>query len=200
MRKISDLIPSVTVPEGESGPWQVRRFTVTDEGARWHNIRCMISGGAGAGRGIIPGKYTRLDRNGEVIMSDTPAEKRDHYTAVSMAEGEVLINGLGIGMVLNACARKPEVTKVTVVEASADVIALCASHYRRKYKRRVEIIHDDALAFTPPKGVTYGMVWHDIWDSISEDNLPQMKTLHRRYGKRAIWQGSWARELIKYCR
>lgn len=133
-------------------------------------------------------------------MSDTHAEKADHLTAVRNAKGIVLINGLGIGMVLNAVLLKPEVEKAFVVEKSADVIALSGKHYEKKFGDRVQIIQDDALQFQPPKGIKFGVVWHDIWDYICSDNLEQMKQLHRRYGRRAEWQGSWCRELCEYQR
>lgn len=189
-------IPNVDISEGTSGHWRVERFTVSQEDVRLHNMRCMFQPGMGA-RTMDAGTYTRLMRGREVIMSDTRAEKRDHLEAVWNARGVILLNGLGLGMVLNACLLKPEVNRAIVVEKSEDVIALAAEHYRRKFGDRVEIIHADALTYTPPRGLRFGAVWHDIWDNICADNLPQMATLHRRYGRRADWQGSWAKELCK---
>lgn len=189
------MIPKVTVPEGRAGAWRVERFTVTKEQADLDCIRSMFSGGGmRRGRSVPEGDYTRLMRGGEVIMSDTPAEMRDHYDAVLAAHGSVLINGLGLGMVARAVLLKADVSDVTVVEQSADVIALVAPHV---VDPRLTIIHADALEFRPPTGKRFGMVWHDIWDDITSDNLPEMITLHRRYGRRADWQGSWARELCE---
>lgn len=190
----SELIPSVDVPEGESREWKIERFRVSKEDAKWHNMMESIRG---RGRTIHPGKYTRLMRSRDVVMSDTDSEKRDHRAAVICARGTILINGLGLGMVLSACLLKPEVEMAFVVEKSEDVIALVGGHYRSKFNGRLQIIHDDALEFTPPKGVRFGMVWHDIWDNICADNLPEMGALHRRYGKRADWQGSWCKDLCR---
>ena len=39
---------------------------------------------------------------------------------------------------------------------------------------------------------------HDIWDDICLDNLETMATLHRKYGRRCDWQGSWKRDWLKY--
>jgi spermidine synthase len=113
--------------------------------------------------------------------------------AVSAAQGHVLFNGLGLGMVLQACMEKEKVEKATVIELSQDVIDLVAPHYKAMYGDRVDIIKADAMAWSPPKGTRYGMVWHDIWTYICGDNYEQMKTLHRRYGSRSDWQGSWCR-------
>ena len=121
-------------------------------------------------------------------MSDTPDEKRDHYEIVNRAKGHVLINGLGLGMVLAAVLKKQEVERVTVVEIDADVISLVGPHF---HNDRLVIIQSDAFTYKPPKGEIYGAVWHDIWDSICDDNLSEMTKLKRRYGRRTIWQGCW---------
>jgi hypothetical protein len=55
----------------------------------------------------------------------------------------------------------------------------------------------DALTMKWPPHTRWNIAWHDIWPSISRDNLPEMKYLHRSYGHRVLWQGSWSRELIK---
>lgn len=132
-----------------------------------------------------------------MIMSDTPDELRDFQMAVLRAKGHILINGLGLGCVVTACLRKPEVETATVIEIDSDVIALVGSHFTDD---RLTIINADAFQYQPPKGQRYQMVWHDIWDSICSDNLPQMHRLHRKYGRRADWQGSWSRELCEWQR
>ncbi len=150
-----------TVPEGTRGPWRVERFTVTQKDVAIYNLRLAFSPGMG-GRQVPPGTYTRLMRGTTLVMSDTPAERRDHSYAIRMAKGDVLVNGLGLGLVATAMLAKPEVTSVTVVEKSADVIALVAPHL----DPRLAIIEADALAWTPPKKANYGAAWHDIWDDI----------------------------------
>jgi hypothetical protein len=186
------LIEQVTVPEGKRGPWSVERFKVTKREASMGNLQAMMHG-----RGSIrPGWYTKLQhaRRG-LIMSDTPDEMRDHYAAVCRAKDHTLINGLGIGMVLAAILKKPEVTKVTVVEICPDLVALVGPHYLKD--RRVEIIVADAYSYQPPKGIRYGAVWHDIWDEFCGDNLDSMTPLKRKYGRRTDWQGCWGEAYIR---
>jgi spermidine synthase len=93
---------------------------------------------------------------------------------------------------------KPEVERVTVIEKSEDVIVLVAPSFSKD--NRVQIILADAFEYQPPKGVRYGAVWHDIWDTICGDNLPSMHRLHRKYGRRTEWQNSWCRELCERSR
>lgn len=180
------LVGTVDVPEGTSGDWKVQRFVV--DRVDWHNLL--------RGRAVPLGAtFTRLTHYGHVIMSDTPAECSDHIEPVLHATGSCLINGLGLGVVLKAVLARPNVTDVTVVELSEDVIRLVAPSYEGD--PRVQIVHADAITFQPPKGHVYDMVWHDIWPTICEDNLPEMHRLHRKYGHRARWQGSWARGLCE---
>ncbi len=183
----------VNIPEGKSGDWEVKCFTVTEEQAKFDQMRGMFHGG----RYTPAGTYTSIQRNGKIIMSDTPNEIGDHHGIIRMARGKVLINGLGIGMVLGAILEKSEVTHVTVIELSRDVISLVGNHYKQKYGDKVTIICADAFTWKSPKNMRYGAVWHDIWDDICSDNLPEMAKLHRKYGKCCDWQDSWAKYQCK---
>lgn len=171
----------VTLPEMSKGNWRIEHFTV--DRMDWSSLS--------HGRAVPLGEsFTRLMRGGTLVMSDTPAECRDHMEAVRNAKGSCLINGLGIGMVLKNILLKPEVTDVTVVDISQDLIDLVSPFYTDP---RIKYVCSDAFLYKPEKGKKFQMVWHDIWDNICADNLPEMTKLHRKYGKCAEWQGSWAR-------
>jgi spermidine synthase len=126
-------------------------------------------------------------------MSDTQDEINDLFDIFAHATGHVLVNGLGLGVVVEGLCRLPHVTHITIIENSKDVLTLVADHYRGKFGDRITIIHADALTWKPPRGTRYGAVWHDIWPSICSDHLPEMCKLHRKYGRRTEWQGSWCR-------
>lgn len=171
----------VSLPEMSRNGWRVEHFT-TDR-TDWHS--------ALGGRAVpVSEKYTRLMRNNTLVMSDTPAEMRDHRFAVHMARGSCLLNGLGLGMVLKNILLKPSVTEVIVVEISQDLIDLISPYYNDS---RVKFVCADAFTYRTTKGKRFGMVWHDIWDNICADNLPEMEKLHRKYGRKCDWQGSWCK-------
>lgn len=171
----------VELPDMEKGPWKIEKFTVDKT-----DFHSMLRG-----RDVPLGEtYTKLTRNGYLVMSDTPAEMRDHSWAIWKATGSCMINGLGIGMVLKNILLKPEVTDVTVVEISQDLIDLVGPYYADP---RVKIVCSDALTYKPEKGKRFGMVWHDIFDDICADNLPTMTKLHRKYGRISDRQESWCR-------
>ena len=186
----------VSVPEGCAGDWRVSRFVIEKEtpGVLHYAFH---------GRPIAPGTYTRLTRGEDVWMSDTPAEVRNHlepiYYAKYAPEGaRILINGLGLGVVLQAVLRNPNVAHIDVVEKAREVIDLVGPHYCTD--PRVEIHHADAYEISWPKGYGWYMAWHDIWKDVSTDNLEGMGKLHRKYGKRVSWQSSWQRHELRALR
>lgn len=176
-------------PDGACGEWRVDSFEIDAEAATRTQIRAVVTGNHR--EYIAPGTYKRLMRGNTVVMSNTPMEVDTNRSFVKRAHGRVLINGLGLGMVLQAVLRKPEVSHVTVIEISAEVIALVGPSFKDNPK--VRIVQADALEYQPQKGEKFDAVWHDIWDDITADNLAQMHRLHRKYGRRASWQGSWCR-------
>ena len=187
------------IPEGQDGPWCVEQFTVTEEDEKLERMRAAFSFGS-RGRFVPAGTYTKLTRNGFLVMSDTPDEIGDHMYAFHQARGRVLVNGLGLGIFTKMVLNKPEVSRVVVVEIALEVINLVGTHLKKQYGDRLILVCDDALTWKPPKGAHYDVVWHDIWDDICIDNLESMKRLHRRYGRRCDWQGSWCRERCEWLR
>lgn len=175
------------LPPGRSGEWGIVHFEISEVDAIRHLAKTTLQGVAH--RVVQPGRYMMLLQGETIVMSNTPAEQIDHYPPVEKAKGHVLINGLGIAMVLRAVLQKKEVKSVTVVELSEDVITLVAPLIDDP---RVEIVHASAYDYKPPKGRRYGMVWHDIWNTITPDNLPEMNRLKRKYQRVADWQGCWA--------
>jgi len=185
----------VALPEGQSGDWRVEKFTISEEEAKFDRLRAAISF-SNRGRGVDPGNYTRLFCRGVLVMSDTPAEIMDHRYFINVAIGNVLINGLGLGVVVKGVLLKDSVGKVIVNEISEDVIRLVAPYIKDD---RVTINHADAFTWRPD-GLRFNSVWHDIWNDICSDNLEEMKKLHRRYGhylQKPSYQGSWCRHLIE---
>ena len=78
-------------------------------------------------KGQEPGTIVQLyDQNNELMMSDTEMERRTNRGFYLYANGDVLVGGLGIGMVLLAVQAKEDVNSVTVVELHQEIIDLVA--------------------------------------------------------------------------
>jgi len=181
----------IEVPDGVSGDWSVSTFEVSDKEAKRHS---MMSAWSSSCRPISAGTYKQLKRKNHLVMSNTPMEIRDHSWFASHARKceRVLLNGLGLGMVLKMILESETVKHVTVIEKSEDVIKLSAQTYL--VDPRVEIIHADAFEWKPPRGARYGAVFHDIWDDICGDNLPEMIKLKSKYRRRTDYQECWCED------
>ena len=192
---LDEEIPKVDLPDGEDGNWRLEKFTISKNEASRYNFGLMFNG-QGA-RGVDPGTYTRLVCKGRgLVMSDTPAERRDHLPLVDKAKDleakKVLVMGLGIGMVAGALLRKGfPVEEVTFLERERSVIKLTWPQLKARYGGRVRLIKADALEYKPAKGERYDVIWHDIWDNICLDNAKEMTKLKRRWARRCLWQGAW---------
>lgn len=187
-----------TVPDGQKGDWRISTFEVKPEK---ENLELFMSNFRAIRDGhsftcVRPGTYKRLTHKTRgVVMSNTHMERRTAYQCYTNATGRVLINGLGLGMVLEGVLSKPDVVHVKVIESEADVLALVAPHF--KADLRVEFVHADAFAYKPTKDDQYDYVWHDIWDTLDEDNFPAMAKLNRKWARRTEAQGTWSRKEVR---
>lgn len=163
------------------------------------------------GRGsLVEGEtYTRLLRKHKaggtsIVMSDTPDEISDLSPILREGRGRVLVNGLGLGCVIRGLLAIEAVEHIDVVEISPELVELIGPYFEDE--DRVTIHIGDAFTFTWPAGTRWDCVWHDVWDDLSADNLNESsgharpgsyEKLHRRYGRRANWQGSWGWDFLK---
>lgn len=188
-----------TVPVGRSGEWEVSRFTVSQEDASFHNLRCAIHG---ENRDIEAGEYTQLKRGGTIVMSDTPAEISDFIYQVKEFHGDVLIAGLGLGLVTEAIARNKKVKSICVVEKSQDVIDLVWRHLVSKTPvgkmDNYGVVCQDIFDFKP--AMNYDFAWFDIWDYIVRDNIPEFTRLKRKFVKKITNKLFWCEDQCRNAR
>lgn len=126
------------------------------------------------------GKYVRLTRGFDVVMSDTYMEKRTNANFVRNAHGKVLIGGLGIGLILLAIQDKQEVEKIVVVEKHKEVIDLVKDQL--PLNEKVDVVNSDVWDYTPTE--KFNTIYMDIWNYINSDVYRNsMKPLIARYRK-----------------
>lgn len=152
------------------GNWELQHFTIEDGNLRAWRDR------------ISPGTYIRLTHNGTCVMSDTEMEKRTNLEFCCKANGDVLIGGLGMGMIILAIQDKPEVKSITVIEKNQEVIDLVAPQLN--FNGKVEIICADVFDWRPDQGVKYDVSYMDIWTGINEAIYKkEMQPLKRKYAR-----------------
>lgn len=189
---------TVELPEMDIDGVKVTRFTIGENDPR------LLREAIRYGRGTRPGTYTKLTVDGRLWMSDTDAEKRDHLDAVraiaDLKAERVLINGLGLGMVVQAALSFGHVSRVDVVEADERVARHIGGCYERDPRVHVHCADAYGQARRWPPGTTWDVAWSDIWADLCTDNLDGMARLRRSYGRRTQWHDCWGRELLLYRR
>jgi hypothetical protein len=164
-----------------------------------------------------PGWYTALTHSERgLVMSDVPAEIAGMLPFLDRAQADwrqggsdILISGLGLGIVPAWLLARMPVHRIDVVEIDPDVIQLIARDEAAREvwaaDPRLHVHLGDALTWRRPRRPgcelhlscqppgTWDAAFHDIWDQPSVRNLPSMRRLHRRYGRLARWQMSWER-------
>lgn len=180
------------IPPGSKGDVSITHFEVGERDAAFSRMREAATGGRE--QAVRVGKYVRLTVNGTLMMTDTQMEQRTNMDLLHAARGNVLIAGLGIGMVLPPVLQKPEVDTVLVVEKSQDVIDLVGPHLEQRFEDRLFIFQGDIFTWTPEPSWSFDVIYFDIWPTITADNLSEMEDLRESfepYLKPKGWMGSW---------
>lgn len=190
------------VPEGKKGIAEVQHYEVTEQEARFGNMRAAIRGRAF--EMVRPGEYCKLLLHGGLVMSDTDMEWRTNLPFLKAARGRVLIGGLGLGFVVVPLLRKKEVETVTVVEKYQDVIDLVLPHIAQP---TLTVKQGDVHTYRSQlNGDKFDCIYFDIWPDMCWDNLAEMKSLessyrsvlHRKNPNRwNRWIGSWGKAETK---
>jgi hypothetical protein len=106
------------------------------------------------------------------------------YSQYDLAYGDVLLTGLGFGILTKALSEKPEITSVTVLEISKDVID--AFLLNNTLNDKVTIILADACTYSSE--VKYDCLFPDHYElQSSEWMIKDMNNLSRRIKHDVFW-------------
>ena len=134
----------------------------------------------------------------QVVMSDFHYERATCVEVVERAHGDVLVAGLGLGMILHPILGKESVRSVTVIEKYQDVVDLVLPTLPASEK--LTVLLDDIYTWKPPQAHSYDVIWFDIWPDIEVNRLSEMARLHRRFWRYLnrtnpeCWMESWHRQ------
>lgn len=161
----------------------IELFEVSNQQAALFNLHCSNTYSY-----IEPCKYVRLKISNILIMSDTPYERLTNQAFVNNAHGNVLIVGLGIGLLLKALIPKlenGEISHISVWEKNDSLIKLwnMAKLYLPVHDK-ISIFHYDVFEYKQMKKQLKGAfdsIYIDIWAELNEDAYAQMKLFRRAF-------------------
>ena len=172
-----------------------RRFSIeyreaTLEDCRLENDRCLLSFNFRTHFDLRPGIYTYLCEDDEYIMSDTSCEIFTNVDFISHAHGDVLIGGLGLGILPMILKELDRVNSVLILEKKKEVIDLVWPQLG--LPRHIEVVNADVFEYAPNN--LYNTIYHDIWSDIDNAAEKEMHILKKKYKpclKAGGWLGVW---------
>lgn len=119
-------------------------------------------------------RYPALTEQGRVWMTITPNEINTLRPLAEQAKGQVLCYGLGLGYYAFHASEQQQVTGITVVERSAEVIDLFQRLILPRFPHadKLTIIEGDAFAYAAERAPQHSFdtvlcdLWHDAADGI----------------------------------
>lgn len=175
---ISYYNKALNIPAGKSGDVEVIHTTVkAGKSLPTASLRTVVMGGH-TGKPVQYGEDTVFHKLEEekygTWMTDLPIEQKQADDLLyGKIHGKVLIGGLGLGYATTLVAHHQDVTQVTVVEKSPDVIKLVWEHLDLPTHIECTVIEDCLMNYLDnlnlDKSETYfDSAFYDIWQSDGE--------------------------------
>ena len=187
MRNQTDFIDLNTIytEKIEKNDWVITKISLTEEEVRLERMRNFSNYFMVAGL-KANFEYVKLFRKKDGIwMSDTPMERNSDNGFIQDANGDVLIFGLGLGLIVFPLLEKESVKSIKVVELNQEIIDLvCPYIWAKDTQNKFSIVQGDAYEHHKIDNQKYDCVYGDIWRDISTDNYESMKTLTKNWKNR----------------
>jgi hypothetical protein len=182
-----------TLQERQGKDFRIEYREATEADCRYEKDRVLIGFNFRTYFNLKPGKYTYLMQADDAIMSDTPTEIFTNVEFVSRVHGDILIAGLGLGIMLKMLQEMPEVKTVTVIEKNREVIDLVADQLQ--LPDNFKIVEADIFHYVPEQ--KFDVIYFDIYSDLSPIELAFLDSLENQfkpYLKESGWIGSWRQE------
>lgn len=157
-----DYRMSTILKEGKVGSFEIKKKVI-----RKGTVLNMYNSKEGR---ITKGEYqfdyplVTLDKDGHTWMSDSQLELESAIGAVVAARGDVLVGGLGIGLLPTFIKDKRSIKRIDIVELHQEVIDLVFSQIASK---KMRIIKDDIYHYLDTTLNRYDFIHIDIWGTIT---------------------------------
>lgn len=212
---LRNVLGPVVKDESEEDPVaEIQYMDICRDASQFSMLRAV---GCGRPEEFIPeGKYTRLLVGGRVMMTDTPHEKNTNEMflkklhQVQSDQVDVLIAGLGLGMVLLPALLGGGIGSVVVLENNLNVKTAVEPQLREYLSKRnplaeskLLVLHEDVFEWEPKDDYRWDVIYFDIWPGICVDSLGEIARLKEKYESRlcleteGAWMGAWMEDLLQ---
>jgi hypothetical protein len=120
--------------------------------------------------------YYDLFKGKERLMSSLPSEAFEQYIPFVRGKGNILVGGLGLGIIARLYCNKENVQSVTVIEKSPDVITLCGF-----INKKLKIIEGDFYTYLRENNLSkYNYIYIDTYTT-GDEIYPEIIVPTRKY-------------------
>jgi hypothetical protein len=114
----------------------------------------------------VKSPYPHILINNDIWARDDGIEGKIRQQRAIEASGNVLIVGLGLGLINNPLKENPNVKSITIVEISQEIIDLIQNKYPDRLDK-INIIKDDFYNFAKTTNKKFDYIYGDIFPSIN---------------------------------
>jgi spermidine synthase len=170
----------------ESKNYEIEPFSLTEEQVSLEKMRNFrnywLTSGLKANF-----NYVRLVKKGgfnDVMMSDTPMERNTNTDFLTKANGDVIVFGLGLGLIIIPLLSDPTIKSITVVELYQDLIDTVLPILKPLDKEnKLIVVQGDAFTYKLKKEAKFDTIYFDIWVNICSGDYEEHKQLMRMFRK-----------------
>jgi spermidine synthase len=134
------------------------------------------------------------------MMTDNEFEMITNQKFIDNAKGDVIIFGLGIGLIVYPLLQDDNIKSITIVEVDKDLIDETFSILlKADTKSKLKVVNSDAFQYQDDK--KYDTIYFDIWAIINEQSFHEMKVLSNKFSSNLNqdgWIDSWCSEEENY--
>jgi len=178
-RELTEIYPRETL---ESSNYYIARGLVTHEFIE--RVRMSNSPIENLADYYEPGKehLFLISKSEGVMMSDYPDERITNQKFLENAHGDILIFGLGIGLIVFPLLNEDDVRSITIVELDSELPGLVGPVIKTiDSMGKVTILNGDAFEYADKLDKKYDTIYFDIWARITDESYEEMEKLHELY-------------------
>jgi spermidine synthase len=116
-------------------------------------------------------------------MSNNLFEKLTNQNFINTAKGDVIIFGLGLGLIIFPLLEDDEVTSITVIDKSVDIIDNLGPIIKNSdVDNKLTIINGDVFTYYQQlNDVKFDVMYFDYWNIVDSTIRTDMETLKELY-------------------
>ena len=124
-----------------------------------------------------------LNKSNECIMSSNLFERLTNQNFIDTAKGDVIIFGLGLGLIIFPLLEDDEVTSITVIDKSVDIIDNIGPIIKKyDVNDKLTIINGDVFTYYQQlNDAKFDVAYFDYWNIVDSTIYNDMETLKELY-------------------